>query len=117
MLQRQRDAKAETDALRDLRSQLVDTLQPTQEVLAQAGIQATFDAATEVTYYSSDEDEQPLSTQEVQRRREVGKKVAQEMALLTVAPKVIAKGAAGVAKAVRRVKAAKGAGKGIYFCS
>jgi len=79
VLERQRDTKAQTDALRDLRGQLVDTLQPTQVVLAEVGVKATPNETNAVTYYSSDEDEQPLSTQDMKVRGQLCKDIAQEV--------------------------------------
>ena len=77
VLQKQHDNKVQTGALRDLRSQLVDILQPSSEVLETAGIKATTNEDNAVAYYSSDEDEQPLSSEEMQRRRELCKEVAE----------------------------------------
>ena len=113
VLERQRDTKAQTDTLRTLRGQLVDVLQPTKEVLEEAGMQATCNVANEVTYYSSDEDEQPLSTKEAQRRREIGKKIVKEVISWTVAPEARAAKAlgktVGLAKKVQKgAKATKG---------
>ncbi len=110
VLQKQKDTKAQTDTLRDLRSQLVGTLQPTSEVLETAGIQATFNKDNEVTYYSSDEDEQMLSSEEMQRRKEVVEEVVD--GIMEGGPTLGAGAAAKLAgKVPKIVKAAKGAGK------
>ena len=64
LLQAQKDIKTQVNELRNLRSELVNTLRPTTEVLEESKIKATLNEDNEVAYYSSDEDEHPLSTQE-----------------------------------------------------
>ena len=110
VLKQQKDTKAEVYALRGLRSQLVNNLKPTPEVLETAGVQATFNQDNEVEYYSSDEDEQMLSSEEMKRRREVFDDVVE--GIMEGGPTLGAGTAAKLAgKAPKILKAAKGVGK------
>ncbi|MHA7877921.1 MAG: hypothetical protein ACX93T_03315 [Bacteroidota bacterium] len=74
------------------------------------GVQATTNEAHEITYYSSDEDAQMLSSEEMIRRRELCGEVVKE--IMDLGPTLGAGAAAKLAgKAPKIVKAAKGVGE------
>lgn len=99
--------KSKTTQLRKLRSTLIETLQPSDKALQAAGVEAAHNGQGGFTYYSSDEDEQPLSREETQRRRGNLKTVAKEVAYYAINPEGRALQAVG--KAIGLAKKSKAA--------
>ena len=106
LLQEQQATQAQLNALRDLRAQLLEACQIQGAALQEVGIRTVFDEdKQEEVVYTSDEDEQQLSSEEMQEGQELLKDVAIEAGTWIIAKE--AKAAQLLLKAGKLLKLGK----------